>query len=361
MILKLFIVWRLGLFAATYIGSLIFPLIPNGGLGAIGPNKQFNFWASWAQWDGGHYYTIATSGYIEPNKFAFFPLYPLLVKVLSFFLFGHTLLAGLIISNVAFILFLYILKNVVETQFGKKAAINTVITYLVFPTTFFAVSYYSESLFLLLVALALKLIQKKKIYLAAITVALTSLTRLIGVFLIIPIIFYVFKNLKKQTKKSLLQIVAIPLSLAGIVSYCIFLYLRFGDPFYFSTVQSSWHRALTNPIATVYSYFTVNPFHKPFNDYLDLFLTLFFSIFLAFGVKKIPLAWSMFGFISVLIPASTGTLTSMPRYLLAAFPAFILIGLYLEGKTYFKVIIWFLMLSLQIVLAMMFVNGYWIA
>lgn len=353
MILKLFLYWRFGLIAATVVGSLFFTLVPNGGIGAIGPNKEFNYWASWAQWDGGHYYTIATQGYNEPNKFAFFPLYPVAVKALSFILFGNTILAGLLISNAAFLTFLYVINSVVKKQFGEKAAFNTTVTYLLFPTTFFAVAFYSESLFLLLTALVLKLIQVKKIYLAAAFVVLASLTRLIGIFLVIPLAFAVFKNFKKAW--------AIAISLSGIVVYCLYLFRRFDDPFYFSTVQTSWHRYLTNPIATIYSYFTVNPFHKPFNDYLDLFLTLIFTIFLVVGIKKIPLSWSIYGFLSIIIPASTGTLTSMPRYLLATFPVFILFGLYAGDKTILKIIIWFLMLFLQIVLVMMFVNGHWTA
>lgn len=361
MILKIFLFWRLGLLLLTFIGSQIFPLVANGGLGAIGANQNFDFWASQAQWDGGHFYNIAKFGYFGPNEYAFFPLFPILIKLTSFLLFGNILLAGFLITNIAFLIFLYVFYNLVKTKYGQKIAQNSLVTLITFPTTYFAVAYYSESLFLLFITLTLFLSAKKKFWQAAIFVSLASLTRTLGIFLIIPQIISYLQDIKFNIRNINTKALSIPVALIGFGAYSTYLWQKFKDPLYFLTVQLTWHRSLTNPLSTVYSYLSQNITQKSFNDYLDIFLTITFLLILAVGIKKIPFSWWLFALLAILIPASTGTLTSMPRYLLAALPVFILLGIYLRESFLARILIWSVSLALQTALAIMFVNGHWTA
>jgi len=361
MILKLFLFWRVGLFLVTYLGAKTFPLIANGGIGAIGPGKQFDFWASWAQWDGGHFYNISKFGYFGPNEYAFFPLFPLLVKILSFPLLGNNLLAGLLIANILYLAFLYIFFRLIDLKFGKKVAVASLFTVITFPTSFFSVAFYSESLFLLLAASTLLLLEKNKPFLASITIILATLTRFVGIFLVLPLIFFYLKSIDFKLNKINFRFLSIPISLLGILGYGLYLYLKFNDPFYFFTVQSTWHRLIVNPLSTIYSYLTQNIFSKPFNDYLDVISTISFVLILIAGLKKIPFSWVLFGLLVVLVPASSTTLTSMPRYVLASLPTFILAGMFLKDRRLLSILLWTIFLSLQIFLAIKFVNGYWVA
>lgn len=361
MILKIFLFWRLGLLSLTFIGSQIFPLVANGGIGAVGANQDFNFWASWAQWDGGHFYNIAKFGYFAPNEYAFFPLFPILIKFTSFLLFDNILLAGFLITNIAFLIFLYVFYELIKTKYDQKIARSSLITLITFPTTYFAVAYYSESLFLLFIALTFLLLEKRKFLQAAIFVSLASLTRTLGIFLVIPQIISCLQDIKFNLRNINAKALSIPVALVGFGAYSTYLHLKFNDPFYFLTVQSTWNRTILNPLTTVYSYLTQNLGSKAFNDFLDVFLTITFVIILAAGRKQIPFSWWLFALLAILIPVSTGTLTSMPRYLLASLPVFILIGDYLTKATRLKFIIWSGSLILQIALAIMFVNGHWTA
>src|SRR3989344_3647967 len=108
MILKIFLFWRFGLILVTYLGVLAIPLIANQGLGAVGESKSFSYLASWAQWDGGHYYQIAKAGYQTISDSAFFLLYPLLIRILKYLTFGNLIVSGLLISNIASLIFLII-------------------------------------------------------------------------------------------------------------------------------------------------------------------------------------------------------------------------------------------------------------
>ena len=357
MILKLFLFWRANLLLLTYIGSLIFPKVANGGIGAIGPNKEFDFWASWAQWDGGHFVNIANFGYFAQQEYAFFPLFPFLIKTASFLLFGNTILAGLLIANISFFLFLIFFYKLAYKKFGKKTAVLSLVTLLTFPTAFFAGGVYSESIFLLLAVLTLYWLENKKVLVAASFAALASFTRFIAIFLIIPVAYSYFQMFKLNNS---LRVLLIPFSVSGFLIYSSYLYFKFQDPLYFLTVETSWHRKFTNPMITVFSYLTDNP-HKPFNDYLDVSVTIGFLLLLAFGAKKIPRSWWLFSLLAIIIPAASGTLTSMPRYALAAFPVFMIMGDYLKRSPILRNLIWIIFLFLQIVLSIMFVNGHWTA
>ncbi len=369
MILKIFLIWRVLLFLLTYLGSTLFPKVANGGLGAIGPGKSFDFLASWAQWDGGHFINIARLGYFNPQEYAFFPLFPNLIRFVSVFTFGNLIVAGLIISNVSFLAFLIIFHKLIKIKFSPKVADTATFTFLIFPTAFFGVAVYSESVFLLLAVATFYFLQKKKFLYAAAASALTSATRFVGIFLAIPVILSLLARHSGERSDSridsgrarMTKLILIPISLSGLFLYSLYLYLKFGDPFYFSTVESIWHRSYVNPVSTIFSYLTVNPFNKPFNDYLDLASTIGFILILALGFKKIPRSWWFFSLFVILVPASTGTLTSMPRYVLCAFPVFVLMGIYLKDKLWLRAVIWSLFLVLQVALAIMFVNGFWTA
>lgn len=356
MILKVFIFWRLLLFALTYLGSIVFPKVANGGIGAIGPGKTFDFLSSWAQWDGGHFINIASLGYFNPQEYAFFPLTPNLIRIASLFTLGNLPLAGLALSNVSFLVFLIVFHKLVNQKFGSKVASTAVFTILTFPTAFFGVAVYSESIFLLLAVLTLYYLENKKLLAAAIASSLATATRLVGVFLIIP---FIASLLSLKAKRN--NLLFLPLSISGLLLYSLYLYLKIGDPFYFSTVQSIWHRSFVSPLSTIYSYLTINTFNKPFNDYLDIASTLGFIGILALGFRKIPKAWWFYSLLVVLVPASSGTLTSMPRYVLSAFPVFILIGIYLKDRVVLKTIVWGIFLVMQVALSIMFVNGFWTA
>jgi hypothetical protein len=270
-------------------------------------------------------------------------------------------LAALLISNIAFLAFLIIFHKLITQKFDTKIANISIFTLLAFPTALFGVAVYSESTFLLLACLTLYFLEKKRFIFAAFVSAIATTTRLVAVFLIIPFVFEYIKSINYKIRNLNIKVLLIPASISGIFLYSLYLYLKFNDAFYFSTVESVWHRTFINPISTIYSYLTINPLGKPFNDYLDLASTLGFLSILIIGIKKIPISWWLFSLLVILVPASTGTLTSMPRYVLSAFPVFILMAIYLEKRPVLKLLIWGTFLILQVSLAILFVNGFWAA
>lgn len=360
MILNLFLFWRIGLFLITFLGSLAFPLNPNGGIGAISQNTGFNFLNSWAQWDGGHYFQIATSGY-SGEDVVFFPLFPLITKALSFIFFGNIVLAGLTLSSVLFFLFLKIFGSYVKHTASKNISSATIITYLLFPTAYFAVAFYSEAIFLLLMSLTLIFLHKKKIFFSSLFAGLAAASRISGIFLTVLIAAELFKEIVINPRKNWYKASYLAVSLSGIIAYSLFLLYKFKNPFLFLTYQKEWGRNFVNPANTIFNLIKNILSPNTFAGYIDSAVTITFLVLLIISYKKIKRSHFIYTAIVLLAPLSTGTLTSMPRYVLAAFPIFILIGKFLSKKEKLRIIVWGAFLLLQLALIVMFVNGYWTA
>ena len=109
----------------------------------------------WARWDSEWYLYIADRGYTNedlPSHYrnatsGLFPLYAMLIRFLGAIL-NHDVLAGLLISNISLLVFLWILLQLgKEKEIDEKDRQKAAWYYLIFPTTFFLSAIYTESLF----------------------------------------------------------------------------------------------------------------------------------------------------------------------------------------------------------------------
>lgn len=356
MIIKIFLFWVFGLIAITFVGTKALPQLANAGLGAIAPDKNFNYFLSLAQWDGGNYLHIAKEGFTDKKYFAFAPVYPLLLKIVPLKS-QYQLFSGLMLSSISFFLFLKTLHKYITKRYSREIALNTVISYMVFPTSFFCLIVYSESLFMLLMLSAIIFLEKKEILLSSIMAGIAALTRFIGVFFVFSQIYYIFKHKKIRSKDISFLVTIMPLSL-----YILFFFLKYQNPFLFLDVQNQWGRYIQDPATTIFSYFwrfTVNA-NTSLNDLLDFSATVLFISLLIKGINKIPGHLWVFSALVILIPASTGTLIGMPRYVLPSIGAFLILGQML-GKSRFRYFIWSVLLALQCFLAGLFITGHWVA
>ena len=128
----IFFSWKILIYALSNLSPLLFPLQADflGG-GILNYVRHPLFWG-FINFDGEHYLSIARDGYL-PLTYFFFPLYPILTKILaealgnSFFSFG---LSGLLISNVTCFVSLVGIFN-----FGKMFFIKVVLPDCLGPVT----------------------------------------------------------------------------------------------------------------------------------------------------------------------------------------------------------------------------------
>ena len=180
-----FCIWRIGTLVFAFLGTQLLPLFSNNFLGGGLKNYVSNplFWGN-LNFDGEHYLALAQNGY-KPLTYFYFPVYPLLIKTLTFVKTQEVLAwSGLVIANVSFLVVLIGIYKLVKLDFKDNTARWTIILLLIFPTSFYFGAYYTESLFAALVVWALYLVRKGNFFGAAILAALASATRVIGIVLL---------------------------------------------------------------------------------------------------------------------------------------------------------------------------------
>ena len=392
-ILIIFIAFRLLDFLIIYLSRFFIPYL------GFFPYKeialQYNLptvLTTLANFDGAHYLIIAREGYNTYQQ-AFFPLYPLLIRWLSPIFQNNHLLTGIIISNLAFLLGLFILNEYLVLLKYRISHIKYLIMFLLaFPTSFFFEAVYTEGLFFLLVLGTLYFLKKDKLLTSALFAIMASLTKLIGVFLVIFFILKLIRNCLPAGKARKLEIRNFRLILAslspilGITIYMIYLWFTTKDPLFF--LNSQWafgaHRS-SNLIfipQVIYRYLKIF-FTAQFNFqyFISLFefvtfifvfwvlvldsfriLKLKFASNLGFRISDLnydKLGLSLFSLINLVLPTLTGTLSSIPRYALFSLTFFIYLGLI--KNNYLKIFIAVLFFLLHFIMLGFFTQGYFIS
>lgn len=386
LISSLFLIWRGLDFLIIFFSQKIIPYL---GFFPYGDQLLKFDLPSWiyalANFDGLHYLSIARDGYAQYEQ-AFFPLYPILIKFLTPFFSNNQLITGLVISNASFFLGLIILSKYLKLIFPKDRGSNIlmVIALLLFPTSFFFGAVYTEGLFFLFLITTLYFLKKDNYLLAGLFAFFASLTRLVGVFLIIPIIFHFFSQNKKTIIHHLLSIVS---PLIGLGIYCFYLYQTTGDPLFFVTSQPifganrSSNLILLPQVYWRYFKIFITAAHDPrfyvsvveFLIFNFVFVVLILDLFKNLGIVNLKfnknfkyrisnfnlLGLNLFSIANLILPTLTGTFSSIPRYVLFSLSFFIYIA---QIKNNFvKYSILFIFLFLHLLLLGYFTQGYFIS
>jgi hypothetical protein len=140
--------------------------------------------AVWPRWDAVHYLNLARLGYfgVGVGESVFYPLYPAIVSVIAPLVAMHTIVAGLIVSTMASVAAFAMLYLLAEDAFGPAAARWAVFALGVYPTAFFLLAPFTESLFLALTLAAFVAAGGRRWWLAGVLGALASLARGPGIF-----------------------------------------------------------------------------------------------------------------------------------------------------------------------------------
>ena len=112
--------------------------------------------------------------YMPQETVKFFPAYPTLIRLFTF-LVGNAMLAGVIVSNLAALIFLYYLYKLGEHLLNAGSGFRASLLYIAYPTAFFLSAIYSEALFFAALTAAFYYLEKKKILFACLAAAVAML------------------------------------------------------------------------------------------------------------------------------------------------------------------------------------------
>ena len=236
-----FLVTRGGLFLLAYLSLAVLPLNPDPSVAtpAGAPWRGFpaNLWLDgWARWDAGWYEHIALHGYVDEavgpvgqRNLAFYPLYPLTMRLVS--LAGpEPLLAGILVSNGAFLGALLLIHRMARERCGAEAASRCVLLLSVFPFSFYFSAVYSESLFLLLAAAALFLGERERWAAASVCALLCGATRAPGLALAPALGLLYLERIRYDMRRLRPDVLWLGLSVLGPFLFYAYLHVEFGDP-----------------------------------------------------------------------------------------------------------------------------------
>ncbi len=179
----------------------------------------------WHRWDTAWYIKIAIQGYRQGDPAIVFPpLYPVLIALITPFCAGDYVLASLLISNVACLITFILLFRFVEMLFGSvPLARRTLVCLAIFPTSYYLVAGYTESLFLAFTLGAFLAVLKRWWLLNGILAGLAALTRLQGAALLIPLGWIAYIQLRESGIRALLArlpvLIGAPLGAAAYLAY----------------------------------------------------------------------------------------------------------------------------------------------
>lgn len=318
-------------------------------------------------WDGHHYLNLAESWY-SPNQTsnAFYPLYPLLVRITRPAFFGNTLLAGLALSHAFFFAFLCFFYLLSKDMLGELPAYRAGLLCLAFPTSFYAGLVYSEALFMLLAILSLWALRKGSGVLGGIAGFLLPLSRPQGILMAVPALWQLVagtrRNNASQVRTALLTLLLIPI---GFAAYLLIMRSATGD--YFAGFTSQKAFVAQNAVANLFhpwQWFHANflgvrlAVHGFTNSAID---RVFFLLYLAALVpvyRRLDKVVFVYALVMGLSGALAGSFMAYTRYLLPIFPIFMALAASL-GSKYFLVLV--PAAFLQVLFLVAHCLNYWIA
>jgi hypothetical protein len=304
------------------------------GLGHLPLAPLENFTDIWNVWDGRLYIDIARDGYSATPlngqgmaNYAFFPLYPLLIRLVTSVV-GNYAVAGLLVSNLCLLvacvyLYRYVaLDSDADTGTAKRAA-----KYLIlFPMAFLFSAVLTESLFLALSIACLYYARRGNWLFAGLLGFFVPLTRLPGLAILVPLAYEYLRQhvtrpaaTRRPDLKGLFkpELIALLLPPVGFGIWVAFNYNLTGDLLGFIRVQSTWGGHFTLP--------PVELLYRLLQESAYIFTGAIFTIaalvLMILFYKKVDFGGWLFGALLICIPLfSTQSGYSMLRYLAVVFP-----------------------------------------
>ncbi len=268
--------------------------------------EPHNFLSFMSNWDGPSYLRLAKHGYTSPVETNFFPLYPLLIRVVNK-LVGSPLVSALLIAWAALVGAVYFYLKIVRQLFklpDNREAVKALLFFVLFPTGIFLLATYTESLFALAALGAIYFALSKRYLLAGGFTLLATATHINGLFVLLLVMLLL---LEAGVKKGRILLSGIIGSL-GLLGYMIFLANKFHDSLLFITSQKNhgWFKTGYTNLITGADFFNV------------IFVVLL--VLSIFYWQKRRLSLAIYSFLFLLIPLLGKQYGGFNRYVLMAFP-----------------------------------------
>jgi hypothetical protein len=316
------------------------------GVPVVGSGWEGALLGVWQREDALWYQKIATMGYSTTDMTQeFFPLYPMLIRLLWTTTGLQPVAAGIVISELSLLVALFLLHRMVVARYGVGVATRSLLYLSLFPTAFFFHAPFSESLTLALVALAFYLLSRGGWKVAAVTAFLAGMARpqgvLLGPALAVGLLaqgktiagWRQFAWDRGRLVKSFLLAVA---PLVGLALFLLLVDTAWRRPGVYSGIGPG-HGIPSFPGAAIFYAAKQMLGGEIYQiELFNLMSALLFLGLLVVAFRRMDAGWATYAALFYLASTSrylpVFPLMSFCRYLLLLFPCFVVLGMLVRGR-----------------------------
>ncbi len=326
-----------------------------------------NFLHELANWDGLWYREVANNGYLNHPSYAqttlgFFPLYPLTIWIFEpvfTVLTTHgaiwaATVAGVVISTAGGAIATYLVYRLATEWWDRKIGLRAAVLFAVFPGSVVFSMVYSEGLLLPLAAGCLLALGHRRWLLAGILAGLATAVQPAGIVLVAACAVAAYLEWRRSgyRRPVLRRVIVAPLlSLSGIAAFAAFLWAWTGTPLANYQAQHHGWSEKTDLLAMLHlttrlwaEIIHQHPHERPVD--MNLIVGLVGGILL---IAMLVLVWRqrhrigpaalVWTFGISFLALTSEYVPPLPRMLITAFPALMVVARYVRGK-WWPILLW---------------------
>jgi hypothetical protein len=237
----LFLCTRIALVGFAKIALFLMPsLWTKGGLQDFVPG--FPTLDAFCRWDCAHFERIARAGYQRPNDTNFFPLFPLLARIVRVLTTMNLHVAMILVPNAACLGALIIIYRIFATLEGVDAARWGLALFAAYPFAFFQATAYPESLMICFSALAILLALRGNHIWAGVALSFGVLARHLTMFAGAGLLTAQLRQRGVHLRRFLWSpaILGLAIPWLGLGLCCLYQYISFNDALAFWHARAAW-------------------------------------------------------------------------------------------------------------------------
>lgn len=275
-------------------------------------------------WDANWYLRIIKTGYnhLPWEARRFFPLLPLMAKPLT--LFTTPRVGVLVIVNVCALAAGFFIDRLIRQEGGDRAAGGRAAWYLaLLPPAFVLAMGYAEAVMIAAAMGAFLALRRKRWWWAAMAGALVGISRPLGIVMVVPSVIEAARGIRRTgATERLARVVAAASAPLGAAIYLLWVGLRFGDPLFPFKVQEEIGRRghFVSPVGRLMAAAKELIHSNAFGSGLHFPWGIAFIALLLVAARRLPVSYTLYGAVIVVIALSASNLDSLERYGLSAFP-----------------------------------------
>ncbi len=300
-------------------------------------------------WDGKWYNLIVLHGYphllptvnglVQQNTSAFSPLWPMMIRYLSWVTFINPIIVGLILSAATGLLATLAVAKLTERVSNRETAERAAMLFVLAPGAFIFSMIYCEGLLITLMVLSMLALLERRWWRAGLVAGLATLTSPAALPLVVPFAYVAFKELRSKNWHPLFATALVPL---GFVGFVAFLWHQTGQLLAWNrTERDGWtaYASLRFPLH-ILANFLFDPIRPTLQWHMLFWCTLFAGVALWLIWKsKLPSEVRLLGVSCIALFVASHPVGFRPRFWEITFPIVMALALRYEGEKYRRLVI----------------------